>query len=350
MKRYIDIGNYRVGLHQPVFIIAEAGVNHNGSLSLAKKMIDAAKSAGADAVKFQTFKTEELVTRNAPKAGYQKKTAPGESQFEMLKRLELKESRFKELFAYCRKKGIMFLSTPFDFQSAEFLYKLGVEAFKIGSGDMTNTSLLLKVAGYKKPIILSTGMADLREISEAIQAIYSTGNKRLILLHCTSNYPTRHRDVNLKAMDTLRRCFSVPVGYSDHTIGIEVSIAAAARGACVIERHFTLDRDLPGPDHKSSMEADEMKKMISSIRNMEKALGNGVKAPQRSEIEIKKVARKSIIAACRIPRGTKLTLDMLSIKRPGSGIEPGYLNRLVNKKTRVEIKKDQILTWEKVGT
>ena len=350
MKRYIDIGNYRVGLHQPVFIIAEAGVNHNGSLSLAKKMIDAAKSAGADAVKFQTFKTEELVTRNAPKAGYQKKTAPGESQFEMLKRLELKESRFKELFAYCRKKGIMFLSTPFDFQSAEFLYKLGVEAFKIGSGDMTNTSLLLKVAGYKKPIILSTGMADLREISEAIQAIYSTGNKRLILLHCTSNYPTRHRDVNLKAMDTLRRCFSVPVGYSDHTIGIEVSIAAAARGACVIERHFTLDRDLPGPDHKASMEADEMKKMISSIRNMEKALGNGVKAPQRSEIEIKKVARKSIIAACRIPRGTKLTLDMLSIKRPGSGIEPGYLNRLVNKKTRVEIKKDQILTWEKVGT
>ena len=350
MKRYIDIGNYRVGLHQPVFIIAEAGVNHNGSLSLAKKMIDAAKSAGADAVKFQTFKTEELVTRNAPKAGYQKKTAPGESQFEMLKRLELKESRFKELFAYCRKKGIMFLSTPFDFQSAEFLYKLGVEAFKIGSGDMTNTSLLLKVAGYKKPIILPTGMADLREISEAIQAIYSTGNKRLILLHCTSNYPTRHRDVNLKAMDTLRRCFSVPVGYSDHTIGIEVSIAAAARGACVIERHFTLDRDLPGPDHKASMEADEMKKMISSIRNMEKALGNGVKAPQRSEIEIKKVARKSIIAACRIPRGTKLTLDMLSIKRPGSGIEPGYLNRLVNKKTRVEIKKDQILTWEKVGT
>ncbi len=342
----IKINNKKIGKYNPVFIIAEAGVNHNGSLKLAMKMADAAKDAGADAIKFQTFKTEELVTQMAPKANYQKKTVPGKSQFEMLKNLELSQNDFKKLFEYCNRKKIIFLSTPFDFESAEFLNKLDVPAFKISSGDLTNIPLLLQIAKYKKPIILSTGMSTLTEITDAVKIIYSTGNKKLVLLHCTSNYPTKFEDVNLRAMDTIRKNFNTLVGYSDHTEGIEIAIAAVAMGASLLEKHFTLDKTLPGPDHKASLEPQEFMKMVKAIRNVEISFGNGIKKPERSEMEIRRIARKSIVAAVNIPKGTRLTKNMLAIKRPGAGIEPKYLEQLINRKAKINIKKDQVLTWD----
>lgn len=329
-----------------VFIIAEAGVNHNGSLKLAKRLVDTAKAAGADAIKFQTFKTEEIITQNAPKATYQKRIYSNESQFDMLKKLELSDKHFQDLFRYSKRKKIIFLSTPFDYQSAEFLDYLHVRMFKISSGDLTNIPFLLKIAQFKKPIILSTGMSSLSEVKEAVKAIYSTGNKKLILLHCTSDYPARYEDVNLKAMDTLREIFHVPVGYSDHTEGIEVAIAAVARGASVIEKHFTLDKGMAGPDHKASLEPDEFKKMVQTIRNVEKSMGTGIKSPKRAEVEIMKVARKSIVAAISIPKGIKIAPEMLAIKRPGIGIKPKYLNRVIGKITRKNIKRDKLITWE----
>lgn len=332
MTKTIKIGNKYIGEGQSVFIIAEAGVNHNGSLKLAKKMIDAAKSSGADAVKFQTFKAEDLMAEKG-------------ARFKMLKKLELNQNGFKTLSDYCKKKNIMFLSTAFDSKSADFLYRLGVPAFKIASGELTNTPLLLQIANYHKPIILSTGMATLKEVREAVKAIYSTGNKKLILLHCTSNYPTRHEDVNLKAMDTLKKEFNVAVGYSDHTEGIEVPIAAVTMGACVIEKHLTMDKGLPGPDHKVSLEPDEFKDMVNAIRNIEKIMGDGIKVPRQSELEIKKIARKSIVASRDIPMGTRLSMDMLSVKRPGKGIEPKYLNRIIGKQLKVDIEKDRVFTW-----
>jgi len=349
MTKAIKIGNKYIGEGQSVFIIAEAGVNHNGSLKLAKKMIDAAKSSGADAVKFQTFKTENLVTVNAPKAMYQKRTDSFKSQFKMLKSLELSESDFVELFDYCKKKKIIFLSTPFDSESANFLYRLNMPAFKVASGELTNMPLLLQIAAYHKPIILSSGMANLKEIKEAVRAIYSTGNKNLILLHCTSNYPAAFKDVNLKAIETLRKEFNAPVGYSDHTEGMHVAISVIAMGACVIEKHFTLNRNFHGPDHKSSLEPEKLSEMIKDIRDIEKAMGNGVKAPAKSEEEIKKVARKSIVADRDIRKGIRLTEDMVALKRPGTGIEPKYLNKIIGKQLKFDIEKDRILTWDLVG-
>lgn len=342
----IKIGDRKIGENQPVFIIAEAGINHNGNIKLAKRMIDVAKTCGADAVKFQTFKTEEVVTRNAPKAEYQKESKPGESQFEMIKKLELSEQAFRKLSDYCRREKIIFLSTPFDFQSARFLYKLEMPAFKIGSGELTNIPLLLQIAKYGKPVILSTGMSNLEEIREAVRMIYSTGNKKLILLHCTSNYPAKFEDINLRAMDTLRRIFNVPVGYSDHTKGIEVAIAAVTMNACVIEKHFTLDNNLPGPDHKASLIPSEFKQMVQSIRNIEKSFGDGVKEIQRSEIEIKKIARKSIVAKVDIPKDITISKEMLAVKRPGTGIEPKFLSRVIGKRLKKNILKDKILTWD----
>jgi N-acetylneuraminate synthase/N,N'-diacetyllegionaminate synthase len=344
--RKIAINNRKVGEGEACFIIAEAGVNHNGSLAMAKKMINAAKQAGVDAIKFQTFKTEELAIENAPRANYQSKQVLDESQFEMLKKLELSESEFVELFSYCKKNQIMFLSTPFDFKSAEFLNDLGVPAFKVGSGDLNNIPLILKVAAYGKPLILSTGMSNLTEVKESVEAIYSVGNNELILLHCTSNYPTKFDDVNLKAMQTLQNEFGVLVGYSDHTEGIEVAVAAVAMGACVIEKHFTLDRTLPGPDHKASLEPNELKQMVCSIRNVEKAMGSGEKKPSKSEAEIKRVARKSIVAAVNIPKGTILTQEFLAIKRPGTGIEPKYLSAVIGKKTKRAFGKNQLIEWD----
>jgi len=343
--RYIDIGDKKIGTGQPIFIIAEAGVNHNGSLRLAKKMIDAARSAGADAIKFQSFKTEEAVTRNAPKARYQKKASPGKLQFDMLRQLELRDPAFRQLKDYCSKKKILFFSTPFDSRSAALLYKLKVPVFKVSSGDLTNTPLLLQVARYNKPIILSTGMSTIKEVEGAVRAIFSTGNRRLILLHCTSNYPVRYKDVNLAAMDVLNKKFRVPVGYSDHTLGIEVSIAAVAKGARVIEKHFTIDRNLHGPDHKASLEPEDFKGMVLAIRNIEKCIGSSTKMPCRSEYAMRKIARKSIVSAVDLKKGAVINKAQLAIKRPGTGIEPMHMKRIIGRRVKVPIKKDNVLTW-----
>ncbi|MDI6917988.1 MAG: N-acetylneuraminate synthase, partial [Thermoplasmatales archaeon] len=300
----VKIGNRIIGKGNPCFIIAEAGVNHNGEMNLAKKLIDTAKNAKADAVKFQTFKTGKILIKEAPKAEYQKETTGEGTQYEMIKKLELSEKDFKELAGYAKQRGIMFLSTPFDEESADLLEKLNVPAFKIGSGDLTNLPLLEYIAKKDKTIIISTGMATLDEVRDAVNAIKNAGNNQIILLHCTSNYPAKIGDCNLRAMHTLEKEFNVPVGYSDHTLGITVSVAAVAMGASVIEKHFTLDKNLPGPDHRASLEPDELKEMVKKIRNVEKALGTGEKKPAESEMETQKVARKSIVAKVNIQKGT----------------------------------------------
>ena len=345
----IRIEDKLIGEEEPCFIIAEAGVNHNGSVELAKKLIDAAKDAGADAVKFQTFKAESVVVKDAQKAEYQKETTGEGSQYEMIKKLELAEEDFRELADYAEKKDIMFLSSPFDKESVDLLHELDVPAFKVGSGEITNLPLLRYIAKKEKPIILSTGMSTLGEIEEALDVIRSEGVEDIILLHCVSNYPARIEDVNLRAMGTLKQAFKLPVGFSDHTLGITAPIAAVALGACVIEKHFTLDRNLPGPDHKASLEPDELKKMVKAIKEVEKALGNGIKKPTKEEKEIKKAARKSIVAKVDISKGTIITEDMLDVKRPGTGIEPKYLKFIIGRKAKEDIKKDDVIRFEMIG-
>jgi N-acetylneuraminate synthase/N,N'-diacetyllegionaminate synthase len=347
MKK-IKIGNKLIGEEKPCFIIAEAGVNHNGSLELAKKLVDGAKEVGVDAIKFQTFKAEDLVTKKTEMASYQKKNmGKKESQFEMLKKLELTERDFIELKKYCDKKGIIFLSTPHTEDAIDFLESL-VPVYKIGSGDLTNLPFLEKVARKQKPIILSTGMATLNEIREAVNTIKKERNNKIILLHCTTNYPCPLEEVNLRAMLTLKKEFNLPVGYSDHTLGILVPIMAVAMGAKIIEKHFTLDKNLPGPDHKASLEPKELKEMVESIRNVEKALGNGIKRPTKNEEKIKSFVRKTIVAKVNIPKGIKITKEMLSIKRAGVGIEPKYLKKIIGKVAKKNIVKEEIITWGKI--
>lgn len=341
----VMVGNRLIGKGEFSFIIAEAGVNHNGSVELAKKLIDAAKEAGVDAVKFQTFKAENVVTQNAEKAEYQKETTGvEESQYEMIKKLELTDYDFKELADYAKKRSITFLSTPFDSKSVDLLNEINVPAFKVPSGEITNFLLLTHITKKEKPIILSTGMATLGEVEEALNVIRSEGVKDVILLHCVSNYPAKIEDVNLRAMETLKQAFKIPVGFSDHTLGITASIAAVALGACVIEKHFTLDRNLPGPDHKASLEPKELKNMVNTIREVERALGDGIKRPTKDEEEIKKVARRSIVARVDIPGGTIITEDMLDVKRPGTGIVPKYFDFIVGMKAKENIKKDEMIT------
>jgi len=344
----IKIENKSIGEKNPCFIIAEAGVNHNGKLSLAKKLIEAAKEAGVDAIKFQTFKAENLVTENTEMADYQKENInKKESQLEMLKKLELDYKDFISLKKYCDKKGIVFLSTPHTEDTIDFLEPL-VPAYKIGSGDLTNLPFLEKIAKKKKPIILSTGMATLGEVREAVKIIKRAGNNKIILLHCTTNYPCPLEEVNLRAMITLKKEFNLPIGFSDHTLGITVPITAVSLGANVLEKHFTLDKNLPGPDHKASLEPDELKEMVEAIRNIEKALGSDIKKLAKSEEKIKKVARKSIIAKVDIQKGTKIASDMLIIKRPGTGIEPKYLDKILGRVAKKNIKKDELIIWEKI--
>ena len=346
----MEIKDHKIGENHSCFIIAEAGVNHNGSVELAKKLIDVAKDAGADAVKFQTFKAENIVVKNAEKAEYQKETTGiGESQYDMIKKLELTEYDFKELADYAKKKGILFLSSPFDKESVDLLDEINVPAFKVASGEITNFPLLNYIAKKEKPIILSTGMSTLGEVEEALNVIRSEGVEDVILLHCISNYPARIEDVNLRAMETLKQAFKLPVGFSDHTLGITALIAAVALGACVIERHFTLDRNLPGPDHKASLEPNELKEMIKAIRDVEMALGDGIKKPTKEEEEIKKVARRSIVAKVDIPEGAIITEDMLDVKRPGIGIEPKYKERIIGKRAKVNIEKDELITWNRLN-
>lgn len=340
----IKIGSKIISESSPVFIIAEAGVNHNGDAETAKKLIDAACEAGADAIKFQIFKTERLIIKNASKAEYQKlATGSGETQYDMLKKLELSYDDHLKIMEYCKDRNIMYLSTPFDYESADALEKLNVNAYKIGSGDITNVLFLKYIASRAKPMIISTGMSNLGEVEDAVEAIKSIGNENIVLLHCTSNYPTEYKDVNLNAMITLKNAFKLPVGYSDHTLGIEVAVAAVSMGAVVIEKHFTLDRTMQGPDHKASLEPDELKKMIKSIRNVEAALGDGIKRSVEKEEDVKRAARKSIISAVDIHCGSVITEKMLTIKRPGTGMPPKFLNYLIGKRAKIDIPKDAII-------
>jgi len=328
------------------FVIAEAGVNHNGDVSLAHNLIDAAADAGADAVKFQTWRAEGLATAEAPKAEYQLLTTGSKgNQLDMLRKLELPKKYLPELINHCEERDISFLSTPHDWEAIDILDQFNVISYKVGSGDMTNLPFLRKMAQKMRPIILSTGMADLGEVEEAVDTVRSMGNERLILLHAVTSYPARFEDVNLRAMLTLEQAFRVPVGYSDHTPGLEASLAAVAMGARVIEKHFTLDRSMPGPDHTSSLEPPELKSLMQGIRLVETALGNGIKKPAQVEEDIKVVARKSIVAAADIPAGAVLTEDMLTTKRPGSGIVPKHWESLIGRQVAVDISQDDLIQW-----
>ena len=343
----IQIGEHLVGEGMPVFVIAEAGVNHNGKISLAKDLIDIAADAGANAVKFQTYNTNKLVSANAPKAEYQKRsTGEGESQREMLRRLELKRSDYEDLAAHCYDRGIVFLSTPFDEDAVDFLDALGIPAFKIGSGDMTNLPLLEHVAIKGKPVILSTGMADLAEVRQAVEVMQQSGCKSLILLQCVSNYPASAAEVNLKAMSTMAKEFSLPVGYSDHTEGIEVALAAAALGACIIEKHITVDKGLPGPDHRASSEPSELMALIAGIRKVEAALGTGQKIRAASEENTAQVARRSLTAARDLLAGTKLTRDMIAVQRPGTGLSPARISSVIGRRLRNDVKTGSQLSFD----
>ena len=339
----IRIGDRLIGEEEPCFIIAEAGVNHNGSVELAKKLIDAAKTAGADAVKFQTFKTESLLSKNivVPKHVESK-----ESLFDTIRGLELSEEAHYMLSEYCKQKGIVFMSTPMDNNSVDLLEDIGVPVFKVASCDLDNLPLLKYISKTEKPIILSTGMGSISEVGEAIEVIKSNGNADIILLHCVSAYPPRVEDVNLRAMNTLRDAFKLPVGYSDHTIGINIPLAAVAMGAKVIEKHFTLDKTMEGPDHAVSADPVDLKNLVSGIRELEKSFGTGVKAPSKDEIVMKKAFRKSIVAGVNIKKGETITLEMLSIKRPGTGISPKYFDFIVGKKAKRDIKSDDLITME----
>ena len=327
-----------------VFIIAEAGVNHNGDINIAKKLVDEAVLAGADAVKFQTFKAENLVCRNASKAEYQLDTTDkDETQFDMLKKLELTEKMHVELIDYCKNRDIMFLSTPFDIDSLHYLVNLGLDIIKIPSGEITNYPLLREVGKTKKKVILSSGMSTLNEIKNAKRVLMEFGCKGLIILHCNTEYPTPYQDVNLKAMNTIREELGVRVGYSDHTQGITVPIAAVALGAEVIEKHFTLNRNMIGPDHRASLEPDELKEMIRAIRNVEASLGDGVKKPSESEKKNIKIARKSIVAKCNIAKGALLNGENLTTKRPGTGISPMEWNYVIGQKAKRDFDMDEMI-------
>lgn len=334
-------------MRKHVLIIAEAGVNHNGSIKMAKQLIDVATEAGADIVKFQTFKAGKLVSKTARQAEYQKANLKNmdDSQYNMLKRLELDEAMHIELIDYCQQKGITFLSTGFDEESVDMLDRLGVPFYKIPSGEITNKPYLQHIARKLKPVVISTGMADLNEIKEALDVLTGEGLdlSMITVLHCNTEYPTPMEDVNLKAMLTIKETFKVKVGYSDHTKGIEVAIAAVAMGAEVIEKHFTLDRNLPGPDHKASLEPDELKAMVSAIRNIELALGDGVKKASKSEIKNITIVRKSIVAIKEIKKGEIFSTQNIAAKRPGNGISPMRWDEIIGEKAIKEFKPDDLI-------
>jgi len=334
-------------LNGQTLIIAEAGVNHNGSLETAREMVQVAAEAGADMVKFQTFKAEKLVTRTAAKAEYQQATTgTDQSQYEMIKALELDVASHNVLIQYCRDNGIRFLSTAFDHDSIDLLAELGQDTWKIPSGEITNLPYLRKIGGLRQEVILSTGMADLGEIEDALQVLEQAGTpwENMTVLHCNTEYPTPMQDVNLRAMLTIKAAFpGIKVGYSDHTLGIEIPIAAVALGATVIEKHFTLDRNMEGPDHRASLEPDELKEMVRAIRNVEIALGDGVKRPSPSEAKNKPVARKSIVASKDIRKGERLTEDNLTVKRPGTGNSPMRWDEVVGQTAHKDFMMDDLI-------
>lgn len=331
-----------------VYIIAEAGVNHNGDIEVAKRLCDAAKNSGVDAVKFQTWKTENIVTKTAPLAAYQEEniSSKSDSQFEMLKKLELSYNDFIELQKYCDKIGVRFLSTPDDEESLEFLSGLDLDFIKIGSGEVNNIPYLRKIGAKKQPVILSTGMSFLADVERAFNILLDSGAKSVALLHCTSNYPCPMNEVNLKAMLTLKAAFQCEVGYSDHTIGIEVPIAAVALGATIIEKHFTLDKEMDGPDHKASLDPQELTEMVRTIRNIEVALGDGIKRPNKSEEETSKVVWKSIVATCKIEKGSVFSIKNLTVKRTGDGIPASFWDMVVGQKANRTFAADEVISIE----
>ena len=343
----IKIANKTIGKRDRCFIIAEAGVNHNGKISLAKKIVDTSVRSGADAVKFQAFSPEKSTSRYAEKPIYQKKsTKKDETQFEMLKKLMLSEKQLRDLKKYCDDKKILFLCTISDINGADFVHSLRVDFLKIGSPDIINLPLLKHIAGWKLPIILSTGMSNIDEVKEAVDTIKKQGNNQIVLLHCVSNYPTNHEDVNLRSMLTLGKKFNLPVGFSDHTLGDEIAIAAVAMGASVIEKHITLDKNMIGPDHQASMEPDSFKTMIDRIRNIEMSLGDGVKKIRPSEEEMRLKARRSLVAARNIRKGEILTSEMIGIKKPYTGIAPKYFDEIIGLKIKNDLEEDQPITWK----
>lgn len=326
------------------FIIAEAGVNHNGSFELAKQLVDKAVWAGVDCIKFQTFNSKNLVSAHAQKAEYQKKTTDSnESQLDMLRKLELSHEQFRELQIYCNQKGIMFLSTPFDLESIDFLAELGVKTWKIPSGEITNYPFLRAIAKRKESVIMSTGMCSLEEVKDAVHVLNEFGTTDITLLHCTTEYPAPYDSVNLNAMLTLKKEFGFSVGYSDHTNGIEIPVAAVAMGATVIEKHFTLNKNMEGPDHKASLEPDELKQMVQSIRNVEVALGDGTKQPSEAEKKNISIARKSIVAKKNINKGELFTEENLTAKRPGNGISPMKWNDVIGKVAKKDFSVDEAI-------
>ena len=334
---------------QHTLIIAEAGVNHNGSIDLAKMLVEKAKEAGVDYIKFQTFKASKLVTKAAKQAEYQQKNIgkEGDSQYQMLKKLELSPEEHEVLIDYCHQLGIKFFSTAFDFDSIEYLHSLNLGLWKVPSGEVTNYPFLKRIAAFNEPTILSTGMCEMEDVRAAVDALYKNGlsKENLILLHCNTEYPTPFEDVNLKAMDALRNEFGVEVGYSDHTKGIEVPIAAVALGATVIEKHFTLDRNMEGPDHKASLEPDELKAMVSAIRNIEKAIGgDGTKHVSESEKKNIAIARKSIVAACDIKAGDVFTEQNLTVKRPANGVSPMRWEEVLGQTAKKDFNEDELIT------
>jgi N,N'-diacetyllegionaminate synthase len=350
MCEFIDIADRRIGPGQPCFIIAEAGVNHNGDPDAAMRLVDAAKEAGADAVKFQTFITSKLVAPSAPMANYQRENVGREqSQYEMLRQLELPFSDFERLQRHAASQRLMFLSTADDAESADFLDSIGVPAFKIASGEIDNFPLLIHIATKGKPIILSTGMTTLGEVESAVKTIVHAGNDQLILLHCVSSYPAPAADCNLRAMETLARSFGYPVGFSDHTEGIDVALAAIARGACILEKHFTISKSLQGPDHRVSLEPAELAELTAAARNIEVSLGSGIKQPSRDELQTRKVVRRSIVATRFIQEGELICESDLSLMRTVGGLAPAFLPYVIGRKARSGINAMETVTFESLA-
>lgn len=349
--RRVEIAGRPVGDGCPVYVIAEAGSNHDRKLEQAFRLIDVAAEAGADAVKFQTYSAEELYSRRTPTMTYLRRAGlvrDGETVWDLIKRIELPREWHADLAAYCREKKIQFLSTPFDLRAVDDLEAVGCPAYKIASYELLHVPLLRRVARTGKPIILSTGMASLGDIEAAIATIEAAGNSQIVLLHCAINYPARLEDVNLRAMTTMRQAFQRPVGFSDHTSGITADIVAVALGACAIEKHYTLDRKLPGPDHPFAIEPDELAAMVRGIRECEAVLGSPIKGRTAAEEEMYRLGRRSLVAARAIPRGTRITEDMIAVKRPGFGISPLFMDVIVGRTAQRDIEEDEVLTWELV--
>jgi pseudaminic acid synthase len=344
--RRVKIGERWVGDGEPCFIVAEAGANHNRDLGMGKELIDVAAEAGADAVKFQTYSAETLYSKKTPKFSYLEKTTSKDT-WQLIKDIELPREWQAELQAWARKRGIMFFSSPFDYRAVDELDALGVPAFKIASFEIVDLPLISYAAAKGRPMILSTGLATYEDIHDAVEACRGAGNRDIVLLQCASLYPAPPARINLRAMETMRRAFGVPVGLSDHTTGIHVASAAVAMGACAVEKHFTLSRSLPGPDHPFAIEPGELKAMVRQIRDVEAALGDGQKVgPAPEEVEMHQKARRSLIAARAIPKGARIEREMIAIKRPGFGIQPKLIDLVVGRVARVDIQEDSVLTWD----